>query len=159
MKKALAMFIGTLISLAAFAADKPAAKTPAPGAPAVEAAWQKAVLAGDLDAIVALYADDASAWFPDAAGAHGKDAIRATYKGLLDANKITEATITDVHHKTSGDLSTGWGTFVMTLQPKAGGAPVTMKGRFTEVVEKRGSKWLYVADHASADPIPKAEAK
>jgi len=35
------------------------------------------------------------------------------------------------------------------MVPKAGGDPITMKGRFVEVCRKIGGKWLYVIDHAS----------
>ena len=31
-----------------------------------------------------------------------------------------------------------------------------MKGRFTAMAKRIGGKWLYVADHASADPPPPA---
>ncbi|MCA1582638.1 MAG: hypothetical protein LC796_14850 [Acidobacteria bacterium] len=43
-----------------------------------------------------------------------------------------------------------------TLVPKASGKAVTMSGRFSEVAEKRNGRWVYVLDHASAEPAPSA---
>ncbi len=128
------------------------------GAAAVEACWAKAVNAGDAAAAAACYAEDAVAWYPDEPEAKGRAAILALLKGMLDANTV-KATLSDTHAVTLGTKGTGWGRFTMTLTPKAGGAPMTMTGRFSEVVEKRNGKWVYVLDHASADPPPPATKK
>ncbi|HEY8132196.1 MAG TPA: SgcJ/EcaC family oxidoreductase [Thermoanaerobaculia bacterium] len=122
------------------------------GAKSLDAAWMKAVKANDLEAVMACYASDAVAWLPGSPEASGKEAIRAAYQGLFNANTVQDATLTDAHYKTTGTLSTGWGHFTLTLAPKSGGAAVTMKGRFTEVAERRRGRWVYIADHASADP-------
>jgi uncharacterized protein (TIGR02246 family) len=123
------------------------------GAKAVDEAWKKAMKANDLEAIVACYAPDAVMWLPDAPEARGTKAIREVYAGLLSGFTVVDVALTNVVHQTSGDLSTGWGNFTMTLQPKDG-SPVISKGRFTEVSKKIGGKWLYVADQASNDPAP-----
>lgn len=122
------------------------------GAKIVDDAWVKAANAGDVDALVALYAPDAVLYTPDSMEARGTAAIRAAYEGLVGANKITNASITSTY-QTSGDLSSGWGTATLTLTPKAGGAPQTMTVRVTAVAKKMNGKWLYVADHASV-PMP-----
>ena len=132
------------LALPGFAADK--------GAKAVDDAWVKAMKANDLEAVLACYAPDAVVWLPDSPEASGEKAIRAAYQGLLAANTVQDATVTETHYKTAGNLSTGWGRFTLTLAPKAGGAPIAMKGRFTEVAQLRGGRWVYVADHASAEP-------
>ena len=129
----------------------------ASSAKGVDAAWQKAVASNNLEALAALYAQDAVAWFPDMPEARGRDAIRATYKGLLDANTVTAAKLSDTVYRTQGSRTVGWGKFSLTLQPKAGGNPVTMAGRFSAVYEKRGKEWVFVVDHASNEP-PKPEA-
>jgi len=124
------------------------------GAPEVEAAWLKAMRAGDVDALVACYAPDATLWVPDQPEADGAEAIRASYAGLLGANTVIAVSTSNEKHRTVGSVGAGWGRWTMTLQPKSGGAPTTMHGRFTEVVERRNGKWVYVADHASEDPPP-----
>jgi uncharacterized protein (TIGR02246 family) len=128
---------------------------PAPeGAQAVDEAWRKAITANDLDAVMAVYAEDAVMWLPDAPEAKGRAAIGKSYADLLAANTVTGATLADTHYQTSGDLSVGWGNFTLTLSPKAGGHPVTLSGRFSVIAKKENGAWVYVVDHASAHPAP-----
>ena len=133
-----------------------AATTAAPnGAQAVDEGWRKAITANDLNAIIALYAEDAVMWLPDTPEAKGREDIRKSYAGLLAANTVTGATLSNTHYQTSGNLSVGWGNFTLTLSPKGGGNPVTLSGRFSVIARKAGGKWVYVVDHASAErPAP-----
>ena len=132
-----------------------ATATAAPdGAQAVDEAWRKAIIANDLNAIMAVYAEDAVMWLPDAPEAKGREAIRKSYADLLAANTVTGATLANTHYQTSGNLSVGWGDFTLTLSPKAEGNPVTLAGRFSVIARKEGGKWVYVVDHASAHPAP-----
>lgn len=121
---------------------------------AVDEGWRKAIITNDLNAIVALYGEDAVMWLPDAPEAKGREAIRKSYAGLLAANTVTDASFTNTHYQTSGNLSVGWGEFTLVLAPKAGGAPVSMAGYFSVIAKKEGDKWVYVVDHASALPAP-----
>jgi len=131
-------------ALSGFAADM--------GVKSLDAAWMKAMKANDLEAVLACYAADAVAWMPGSPEARGEKAIRAAYQGLFSANTVQDVGLTDAHYRTSGSLSAGWGHFSLTLAPKSGGAPIIMKGRFTEAAERRRGRWVYIADHASADP-------
>ena len=124
------------------------------GAKTVDAAWVKAMKANDLEAVLACYAPDAVAWLPDSPEAKGEKAIRATYQGLLTANTVQDVTVTETNYKSTGSLSVGWGRFVLALAPKSGGSPIAMKGRFIDVAELRDGRWVYIADHASAEPSP-----
>jgi uncharacterized protein (TIGR02246 family) len=124
------------------------------GAQIVDAAWLAAVKANDIDAVMKCYAPDAVMWLPNAPSARGAKAIRAAYEGLLSANTVKDATLSDVTYRTVGNTSVAWGRFSLTLAPKAGGDPVVMTGRFTEAAERRGGKWVYIVDHASAEPAP-----
>ena len=142
---AILCVLTALVSAPVFAAG--------PGPEAVDDAWVKAVKAGDIEAVIALYSSDAVMFPPDSMTVKGRDAIRAYWGGFLSANKVTEAAVLERGYKTSANFATGWGRFSMTFQPKAGGAPVTMEGRFTEVMVKKDGKWLYAVDHASA-PLP-----
>jgi ketosteroid isomerase-like protein len=129
------------------------------GAKTVDDAWVKAMKANNLEGVLACYAPDAVAWLPDTPEANGEKAIRAAYEGLLNANTVQDVTVTDSHYKTSGNLSVGWGRFSLTLAPKSGGAVVVMRGRFAEAAELRGGRWVYIVDHASAEPIPSQPMK
>jgi uncharacterized protein (TIGR02246 family) len=143
---ALSAFL--FLAAAAVALAEPAIET-------VDAAWAKAMKAGDIEAIVACYAPDAVLWAPDEQKAVGTVEIRQVFANLLAAFEVMDAQTMNVHYKTTGDVSLAWGQFHITLMPKSGGDPITMTGRFTEVAEKRNGKWVYTVDHASADPAPK----
>ena len=73
---------------------------------------------------------------------------------MLAGNTVTAVSISETGHRGTRNVATGWGTFSLTLTPKAGGTPATLTGRYTMVVERRGGKWVYVVDHASAEPPP-----
>ena len=123
-------------------------------ADSVGAAWIKAVKAGDLDAVVKLYATDAVAWFPDEAQHNGAAAIRASYKALFEMFTVVDATLSNSHHFGDAEHRTNWGNFSLTLKQKSDGKTVPMAGRYTDVQEKRDGRWVYVVDHASAEPAP-----
>jgi len=142
--RSTALTIAIAISLPSFAAQG--------GSQSVDAAWAKAMQSNDIEAITKVYASDAVAWFPDRPEARGAAAIRSGYQDLLSANTVVAASVSDTHYRTVGRTSVGWGKYSMTLRPKAGGDAITMVGRFTEVAERRGGRWVYVVDHASAEP-------
>jgi len=131
-----------------------AAQSPPEGIAAVDARWIAAMKANDVAAVMSCYAPDAVAFLPDAPTARGTEAIRGVYTGMLGENAVAEVGISDVAYATSGNLSSGWGHFMLTLKPKKGGEPVRMNGRFVATAKKIGGQWLYVADHASLEPPP-----
>ena len=124
----------------------------ADGIEALDQAWRQAITANDLNGIVACYARDAVLWAPDAPPAKGEEAIRKSYSDLLAANTVTNASLTNTHYQMCGDLSIGWGEFTLSLSPKSGANPTILSGRFTVVAKKEGGKWVYIVDHASANP-------
>lgn len=129
-----------------------------PGLRIVDQAWIRATAANDLEGIMALYAPDARLYPPDAMEAKGKDAIRASWKGFLDAMTIKEVRLFDETYETAGDLSAGAVRWSLVAVPRAGGPPVTMEGRATAVAKRIDGTWLYIIDHASMPPPPPPEA-
>jgi uncharacterized protein (TIGR02246 family) len=116
----------------------------------------KAFKANDVDAIMALYAPDAVLYPPGAMEQRGQAAIRQGFADFLAHYRITDFTVASAEYATAGDISTGWGRFVLSATPKAGGAPVRWEGRFSNVARRIKGTWLYVSDHASmpAGPPP-----
>lgn len=155
MRHRLPMFV--LPALALFALSPAPVRAAEDGTAVVHAAWVKAFEANDVDAVTACYAPDAVVWLPDMEMAKGTQAIHEVWQDFLDMYTVQKASYVETHSRTVGDASVGWGTFSMTVIPKEGGDPITETGRYTEVVEKRNGKWLYVVDHASMDPLPDAE--
>jgi uncharacterized protein (TIGR02246 family) len=130
----------------------------AQGAKTLDSAWAKAAKAGDAAAITALYARDAVLYPPDEMVAKGTDAIRASYDKFFGANTVQDVELTYDASATAGNLSWASGHFKMTVAPKSGGAAQTFEGRFTSIAARKGGKWLYVSDHASAPMPPPAPA-
>jgi uncharacterized protein (TIGR02246 family) len=129
------------------------------GAQSVDSSWIKAMKANDLEAVLKTYAPDAVVWLPQANEARGQKAIRSAYEGLLSANTVKEVVLSETGYRTTGKVSLGWGKFSLTLAPKSGGSPVVMIGRFTDIAERRGGRWVYIVDHASAEPAGTESSK
>lgn len=126
------------------------------GISSVDAAWLKAIKAGDVEAATACYAPDAVGWFPGTPIAKGKPAIHDAYQAWLSGVTIQDAKLTELGSKINGNESVSWGTYSVTSTPKSGGSSTTTTGRYTEVAKKIDGKWLYEVDHASDDPAPAA---
>ena len=122
------------------------------GAQSLDSSWIKAMLANDLEAILKTYAPDAVVWLPQIKEARGEKAIRATFEGLLSANTVKEVVLSETGYRTMGKVSVGWGRVSLTLAPKSGDSPVVMIGRYTDIAERRGGRWVHIVDHASAEP-------
>jgi ketosteroid isomerase-like protein len=122
------------------------------GVSTVDTAWMKAIKAADVTALVNCYAADAVLWFPGGPMATGSKEIKAAYEGYLAAYTVKDAVIKEIGSKTVGANSVAWGSYTMTVIPKAGGSVVTETGRYTEVAKRVGKKWVYTVDHASDDP-------
>ncbi len=124
------------------------------GAKLLDDAFVKAFKANDVKATTGLYAKDAVLYPTDGPAAKGSDAIQQYYAALFDKDRVMDFAITESHYFSIGRLSTGWGTWTMTLVPKATGSPVIMTGRFTDVARNDNGYWFYIVDHASLQPAP-----
>ena len=118
----------------------------------LDLAWKTAMEAGDLEAVVACYGENATLWLPGAPVAHGRAAIREVYRGLLAANAVSEVVYSNTTYLAARDLEGGAGEFSLVLTPRKGGAPERLAGRFTTLVHPEGGRWVYDVDHASANP-------
>ena len=116
-------------------------------------AWAAAYTAGDADALVAMYWDDAVLQPPGAKAAAGRTAIRAFLAADCAATRgagltmnIPEAGAVDA----SGDLAYVAGSYTVT---DASGATVDA-GKYIGVFQKRDGKWLYIRDTWNSDMPP-----
>jgi hypothetical protein len=71
---------------------------------------------------------------------------------MLSKCAVTTVAFTNTHYETSGNLSAGWGEGSLTLSPKDGTDATVLSFRYTAVARKKDGKWVYVNDHASAQP-------
>jgi uncharacterized protein (TIGR02246 family) len=123
------------------------------GARILDDAFAKAFLAGDLDALAALYAQDAVLYPPGGMAQNGRAEIRKGFEEMFAGMSVKAFQFEDPRYVTIGDISVGWSTWTMIMAPKGGGDPITTKGRATAVAKRIGGKWLYISDHASV-PLP-----
>jgi ketosteroid isomerase-like protein len=121
-------------------------------------AFGKACGAGDVKAVLALYADDAYVIWPGAGEeAKGKAAIEKLATGLCDPKLGTKAVLTSSVglqlDPTHVAILSHWDF----TQNGPDGKPVTSQIRTSEIVVKTKQGWRYVVDHASIG-MPPAEA-
>lgn len=140
-------FHGTAILFIMFCA--PATAMADPGQNQAGKAFMQAFRANDLEAIAALYAEDAVYYPMDTLAVRGAKEIRASFAKFLGAFTVKEARTWDVQHETRGDLSVAWGKWGATIVPKAGGEPIKFEGRFSDVSKSVNGRWIYIFDHAS----------
>jgi uncharacterized protein (TIGR02246 family) len=150
MKKTCVSLV--LVCLALAAAPLQAADH---GLMTVDSAWVKAMLANDAAACAALYADDAILVLPGTGAIKGRKAIAEAYAGWLQQFKVTDASLADSEYRSGGSVSSGWGSYSLTMVPRAGGAATTETGTWCAVAEKKDGTWKYISDHASANPAAK----
>ena len=120
-----------------------------------EDAFARACEGGNVDAVLALYTDDAIVVWPGAGQeAKGKAAIEKLATGFCKGTKDLKLTLKsldvvpldETHAATFGHwegASTG-----------TGGKRMTSEVRATEVLVKSGAGWRYVIDHVSAAMPP-----
>jgi len=120
-----------------------------------EAAWVKEAAAKDLDKIVAHYTDDAVLMGPGMPAAKGKDAIRAAWKGVLDASdgKLQFGS-ERVEVGKSGDLATTRGAYTMIVTNPKTKKSATDKGNYVTVYQKQADGGWKVVEDIFVSEIP-----
>lgn len=155
------MHIATRIALAAIGLIAIAAPASAPTATdtaadeaalrAADQAFMRASWKGDLETVVALYAEDAVLLPANAPEAKGRDAIRKYYAAQIAGLKPGEAgMILESTQGVSGNL--GWSSG-RTKDTDANGATI-WTGKFLSVSRKVNGKWVYIRDTWNSDGPP-----
>ena len=153
MQIARRIVLGTmgLIAIAA-AASVPNATDTAADEAALRAADQtftRAYLKGDLETVVALYAEDAVLLPANAPQAKGRDAIRKYYSADTGLKSGEAQTILESMQGVSGNL--GWSSGRVRFTAATG---ATFTGKFLSVSRKVDGKWLYIRDTWNSDGPP-----
>jgi uncharacterized protein (TIGR02246 family) len=149
--------------LLTFTACRQAAETPADLAQikteiqALENAWAAALNTQDLDALMAMYADDAVSMPDNAPILVGKDAIRKQQEQEFagtPAGRTYSFEVLDVY----GDGNTVTETGKSTYKDAAG--KVTGTGKYMVVWKKQGDKYLCIREIYNGDaPPPRCDQK
>jgi uncharacterized protein (TIGR02246 family) len=116
--------------------------------------YRIAVNAGDLDGILALYADDAVTFPPDTAPYTGKEEMRPLYQAAIEENTFRFTPQAD-EVRVSGDLAFLRVTYNETVMPKVGGEPTELHGNWLVILERQpDGTWKWWREMWSIYPPP-----
>ena len=122
---------------------------------AVEAGWNEAFIAKNVDAIVTPYASDAVFVLPGMPPQVGTAAIRNFYvKALKDPNFGLTLTSEKVEMAGSGELAMSQGDFIMKGSDRKTKQPTTtMTGPYLTVFKKQADgSWKAIQDWVASNP-------
>lgn len=98
--------------------------------------------AGDLEAVVGLYAEDAILLPPGDAPIRGLSAIREHYARIFDANEL-EVAFDSEETVVAGDWAFDRGTTTGWVRPRSGGAPVSIDDKYVMILRRDPERgWL-----------------
>jgi uncharacterized protein (TIGR02246 family) len=126
------------------------------GIRAADLSFAAAANAGNIDGVIAIYADDASLLPPNLPPQEGRDAIRKFWGGFLGAYtarfEVNSETV-----EGRGDLAYTIGHYKLSATPKAKGPPpIEEEGKFVEILKRQpDGSWKYVVDMFSPNSPPK----
>ena len=152
--------LGCAASDSAQTADKASAENPAAVQQAIDqinADFAVAMKAGDAAKVASHYDAEGMVMPPNMPAATGSAEIQKTLGDFLGAVTIQDFKLTTTNLLVKDDIAIETGTSVMTMQPKAAGAPaITENGKFVVVWKKQadGSWKLYRDIYNSSDPMP-----
>jgi ketosteroid isomerase-like protein len=120
-------------------------------------AYLAAIRSGDVDAMMANWVDDPTVLPPNAPGLRGRDEVRAWAEAFQNRVRVLEAKFTESEVTIGGDLATERLAFTMTLEPAAGGQPVTVTGKGIHVYRRQADgTWKLSLDIWNTDAAPAA---
>jgi uncharacterized protein (TIGR02246 family) len=124
------------------------------------AAYQSAVLAKDVDAFVAIYAEDVRIFELWGTWEHEIASWREMAKGwfafLGDQRSVVEAR--DVRIQVSGDMALLTASLTYRAVDAAGTELRSLDNRLSWVLRQRGGRWLVVHEHTSV-PLAHEDGK
>jgi uncharacterized protein (TIGR02246 family) len=120
--------------------------------------YDQASNAEDIEAVMALYLDDAVRMNPNMPAVVGREAIRDYYLtswAEADGDVTNEA----VGVRVSGDLATAWGTWSGRIVPADGSEPYDDQGKWSATwLRQPDGSWKTLWDIWSSDLPPRPES-
>ena len=118
--------------------------------------YERAVLAGNMDSLAALYASNGMVMPPNMPMAHGSDAIKTTFHNMMAAAPPTTFAITPRAVSASGDLAIEDGTWKYT--GKMGTATMADSGMYLIHWHRSGGDWKIMQHTWNSQNPPMAMA-
>ena len=113
-------------------------------------AFADAVNAGQPDAIAALYAEDAALMPPDMPVVSGRDAIRATFAGMMAQMPDMRIRFEVQDVAANGPLAVECGAWIMTIPAPDGGSAET-RGKYLIEWHRLAGEWMIAKDIWNSD--------
>jgi len=137
-----------LVLVLTVVACAPAGSKPSPEIAAASERWEQALNSGDVEAIVALYTDDARLLPPNMELQQGHDGVRASFEGMVAAGLKGQLDSTEA--LVAGDIGYRLGTYVLT----APDGTVADRGKYIETWKNDGGEWKISNDIWNSDLPP-----
>ena len=134
-----------LLAIAALAACTAPPSTDSSELAAITEVWESNYSAGDIDALAALYTEDARLLPPNAKMEQGRDAVRAAFGGMHSAGLKLE--LENVEVTVFGDLGQKIGRYTL-LAPDGS---TFDQGKFIDLWKKVDGQWMVTSDIWNSD--------
>ena len=118
----------------------------------IGAGWARHWNAGELDGVIAAYADDAVYLTPHHETVYGRDAIREYVKAPMRRG-VSDLAFQVTYIKQLGSIAWDAGTYSMSI-PQTDGTKKEDRGKYLTVWRRAGGKWQIVADAWWSDLPP-----
>jgi ketosteroid isomerase-like protein len=136
-------------------ADRRLAASDASAVRRVGEGYLAAIRSGDVNAMMAHWADDPTVLPPNAPGVRGRDQVRVWAEAFQKRVRVTDARFTESEVIIGGDLATERLAFTMILEPAAGGTPMILTGKGVHVYRRQADgDWKLSVDIWNADNPP-----
>ena len=127
---------------------------------ALRDSYQEAYNAKDLDALLALYTDDAYELPANAEMVQGMEAIQKSYEGNFEQLKSEEFAVAAVETSGVDGLAYEVGTFTQKVILPGSSEPVSVNGKYVVVVKKQADgSWKLAVGISNLDQPPAAPGK
>ena len=106
--------------------------------------WMRSIRARDLDAILDLYADDATYMPPGKPAFSGKQALREIWASYLQRDGFVANYFPTIHLSAAGDMAYDIGRYQISMKKE--GRPVAFEGKYVVVWRLEDGRWKAVVD-------------
>lgn len=126
----------------------PAGSKPSPEIAAASEQWEQALNSGDINAVVAMYSEDARLFPPNAGIQTGHAGVKASFGEMIEAGLTGE--LESIEARVAGDIGYRVGTYVL----HAPDGTVVDSGKYIETWTNEGGTWKIANDIWNSDLAP-----
>ncbi|MGQ2993774.1 YybH family protein [Variovorax sp.] len=106
--------------------------------------WMQSIRERDLEAILDIYADDATYMPPGKPAFSGKQALREVWAGYLQREDFVASYVPTLHLCDAGDMAYDIGRYRIAMKKE--GLSVSFEGKYVVVWKRIDGRWKAVVD-------------